>query len=81
MIIKPVMATILMGLSVFFAHGELINLGFSPNMATLAAVALGAVIYAFFLIVIGGVRRDDMETLPGGRRIIMILNKFGAFRR
>jgi stage V sporulation protein B len=81
MIIKPVMATILMGSFVFFAHGEFMSLGFGQNMATLFAVTSGAIIYLFFLIVIGGVRRDDMEMLPGGRRIITILNKFGVFRR
>ncbi|HHW01926.1 MAG TPA: polysaccharide biosynthesis protein [Thermoanaerobacterales bacterium] len=81
MIIRPVMATILMGISVYFAHGELMNLGFGRDMATLFAVILGAIIYVFFLIVMGGVRRDDISMLPGGRRIVMILNKFGTFRR
>jgi len=81
MIIRPVMATILMGISVFFTHAELINMGFGANMATLAAVASGSVIYILFLIVIGGVRRDDLEMLPGGRRIVAVFNKFGAFRR
>ncbi|MCR4432296.1 MAG: polysaccharide biosynthesis protein [Tepidanaerobacteraceae bacterium] len=81
MIIRPVMATILMGIAVFFTHGELVNLGIGRNMATLAAVACGAAIYVIFLIIIGGLRRDDLEMLPGGRRIIAVLNKFGAFRR
>lgn len=80
-IIKPIMATLLMGASVLFAHSELMAAGLSQNMATLVAVAMGAVIYGVFLLLIGGLKKNDIEFLPGGRRIIGLLNRFGLYRR
>ncbi|MDI3481201.1 MAG: stage sporulation protein [Tepidanaerobacteraceae bacterium] len=81
LILKPAVATTLMGIGVYFTYDKLVNMGFGRNMVTLAAVASGAVIYVVFLVLIGGVRRGDLEMLPGGRRVIAVLSKFGAFRR
>jgi len=81
MIIKPIMATILMAGSALLAHREFMAVGLSQNMATVAAVALGAVVYGVFLLLIGGLKKSDIEFLPGGSKIIRLLNKIGLYRR
>jgi stage V sporulation protein B len=81
MIIKPVMATLLMGAAVRFAFGGLMAYGLSQNMATLVSIVFGVAVYGISLLVIGGVKKDDLAILPGGRSIIVFLNKFGNFRR
>jgi len=81
MIIKPIMATLLMAASALLTHRELMGAGLSQNMATLAAVAFGAVIYGLFLLIIGALKKSDIEFLPGGGKIIKLLNKLGLYRR
>lgn len=81
MVIKPAIAAAIMGIGVKFAHSELMLIGFSQNKATIVAIALGVIIYALALILMGGLRKEDLELLPGGRRIVTVLKKFGAFRR
>ncbi len=81
MVIKPVFAAGLMGAGVTIAHGKFMAFGLTQNKATILAIALGALIYSLVLPLIGGLKKNDLELLPGGERIIMILNKIGAFRR
>jgi stage V sporulation protein B len=81
MVLKPVFAAGLMGAGVSLAHGKLMALGLTQNKATTLAIALGALIYTLVLLLIGGLKKNDLELLPGGERIVMFLNKFGAFRR
>ena len=80
-VFKPAFAAGLMAVSVSFVHGKLMASGLTQNKATVFAIALGAVIYTIVLLCIGGLRKNDLELLPGGRRVVMFLNKFGAFRR
>lgn len=81
MVFKPAFAAAIMGAGVHLAHGQLMILGFSQNKATVLAIALGVVLYALVLLLIGGLKQKDLELLPGGRQVVMLLKKFGAFRR
>jgi stage V sporulation protein B len=81
MIVKPLLASVLMGAVAGFAHLKLVAAGISSNMATLSAIALGAVVYAAVMLIIGGVKKDDLELIPGGKKVINFISKFGATRR
>ncbi|NLZ53460.1 MAG: polysaccharide biosynthesis protein [Thermoanaerobacteraceae bacterium] len=81
MVFKPALAAAIMGAGVNFAHGKLMLFSFSQNQATVLAIALGVVIYALVLLLIGGLKKNDLELLPGGRQVVILLKKFGAFRR
>jgi stage V sporulation protein B len=81
MIIRPALATLLMGLAVTFGYGELLALGLGGKKATLVAIALGILTYPVLLLILGGVKREDLELLPGGHKLIKFLNRFGAMRR
>lgn len=81
MVVKPTFAAALMGVSVKFIHVKFMAVGLTQNKATIAAIAFGALIYVVILLLIGGIRKNDLELLPGGQRIAWFLNKFGVFRR
>ena len=80
-VLKPVFVAGLMGIGVNFAHKKFISLSFAQNQATVLAITLGAIIYTIVLLYIGGFRKNDLELLPGGYKIVMFLDKFGVFRR
>jgi len=80
MVIKPAFAAGLMGVGVYLAHGKFMAFGLTQNKATILAIALGAAIYSIVLIAIGGIKKKDLELLPGGQRLVMLLSKFGVFR-
>ncbi|HHY04062.1 MAG TPA: stage V sporulation protein B [Thermoanaerobacterales bacterium] len=81
MIIKPVIASAGMGAAVYFAYENMVVQGLSQNKSTFVAIVIGAFIYALLLFIIGGVQRQDLEVLPGGQRIVGLLDKFAIFRR
>ncbi|HHX24754.1 MAG: putative polysaccharide biosynthesis protein [Tepidanaerobacteraceae bacterium] len=81
MVIKPVLASIFMGAGVELAYGSLVVYGFPQNKATIVTIAFGALVYAISLLLIGGIKKTDLELLPGGKRIIGIISKFKLFRR
>jgi len=81
MIIKPVLASTIMGIAVRFSYGELLARGLGQNKVTIAAIAVGGIVYSLVLLLIGGIKRNDLEFLPGGSKIAGLLNKLGFFRR
>lgn len=81
MFIKPIIATSLMGVSVNFIFERLIHFGTSQNKATLMGIALGGFSYIVYLFLLGGLDKSDFEILPGGKKLVRVLNKLGFFRR
>jgi len=81
MVFKPAFAAAIMGAGVNLVHGQFMIIGFSQNKATALAIAIGVVIYAFVLLLIGGLKENDLKLLPGGSKFVMFLQKYGAFRR
>jgi len=81
MAIKPAVAAAAMGAGVKLAHGQLVVFGFSQNKATVVAIALGVILYAGVLLLIGGLKESDLRIIPGGRKVAVLLQKFGIFRR
>jgi stage V sporulation protein B len=80
-VIKPAVASIIMGITVLFSYNRLMSSGFSNSIATLISIGIGVILYVVLLLAIGAFKQDDLELLPGGQRILLMLNKFGVFRR
>lgn len=79
-LIKPVIAVIAMSISVLFIYGRLTNI-LGNRLTTLIAVSVGIMIYGLMLLATGGITKADFQMIPGGNRIIKILNRLGLMRR
>jgi stage V sporulation protein B len=78
-ILKPVIAVIVMALSVHFSYGFFENM-IGSNRATLLAIVVGVIVYAVVLLAIGAVNRDDFDVLPGGNKLGKVLHKLKLIR-
>jgi stage V sporulation protein B len=79
-IFKPVLAVGVMGLFAYFAIPYFSTL-ISESMATVLTIAASGIIYILLLFVFGALKKDDMEFIPGGSRIIRFMNKIGLWSR
>lgn len=77
--VKPVIATVVMAISVFFSY-ELFEGVFGGNKATLLSIAVGIIIYAAMLLIVGAVNRHDLEMMPGGRKLGQVLTRLKLIR-
>lgn len=81
MLIAPGIACVVMAFSVNFSYVASVQLTHSSNLSTLAAIAVGVLVYSVCLGLTGGLKREDVEILPGiGRRVASILQKLGLLR-
>jgi len=76
MLIKPLCAALVMG-AVTLMFYNMVS-GFMPGsrIVTIASIAVGAVIYLVSVIVIKGVKREDVLNMPKGEKIAGILTKY-----
>ncbi|MDD4688399.1 MAG: polysaccharide biosynthesis protein [Eubacteriales bacterium] len=78
--IRPVLATVSMGICVLFVYGQLVNLGISVKLACLIAASFGAVIYGIMIFVFKALRREELELLPKGDKLVRIFEKIHFIR-
>lgn len=72
--IKPCIAAVIMGVCAFASHKLLV--GYLGNsIATLAAIMVGGIVYVILIFVIKAITVDELETMPGGRKIAKIVRK------
>jgi stage V sporulation protein B len=76
MLIKPLCAALVMGAVTILFYNMLS--GFIPGsrLVTLAAIAVGAVVYLIAIIVVKGIKREDVLNMPKGDKIAGILTKY-----
>lgn len=74
--LRPCIAAGVMGVCAFAAHKLFV--GFLGNsVATLAAIMVGAVVYAILIFSVKAITVDEVETtLPGGTKIAKVVRKF-----
>jgi stage V sporulation protein B len=86
---KPFIAAVLCAVTAFAAHGIIVRL--FPNalgefsetianidtVATLVGVALGALVYLIVILLLKGIVKSDLVTLPKGEKIAKTLEKYG----
>lgn len=84
---KPILAAFGMGVAVILVYNRLAQLlsPFDPaaanKVATLAAIAAGALIYPLLLMLLGGMKRDDLLLIPKvGARLVVIAEKLHLLR-
>lgn len=79
-LIRPIVAVIAMGISALFTYNSLIAMTQSNSIATLTAITVGALLYGLMLIAVGGIKKDDIEMMPKGDKILKLFNRFGLLK-
>ncbi|MEG1500430.1 MAG: polysaccharide biosynthesis protein [Clostridiales bacterium] len=70
--VKPFLAALIMGLAALISY-NLLEIFLYPNIATIIAILLSAIVYLLVLLAIKGINKDDILMLPGGRKLAAIL--------
>jgi len=76
-LVRPGAATLGMAVVVLLAM-RMFDLGRGAN--TLIVVLIGVIVYVVLAFVFGAIRREDMETVPGGKKVERALLKLGVWR-
>jgi stage V sporulation protein B len=80
-LVRPLLALVVMALMVNGSYWGAVE-AIGNSLATLIAIALGALVYAVALLLVGGIRERDLEMVPRiGPRIAKTLRKVGLLRR
>ena len=72
--VKPVFSSIVMGIAVFFVYKLCSALG--NTAATLVSVFVGVVVYTVLILVTKNLSPEDLETLPMGKKLSVILKRY-----
>ena len=70
--IKPILATACMGLFVYFAMPHVAS-GEYSRLMTIGVILVAIVVYVLFAFLVGAINQEDMEYLPGGKRLSSIM--------
>ena len=70
--LKPLFASLLMGVAVWSVHGLLSPL-LGSTLAVLGAIGLGVILYAVLVVVLRAISREDLSLMPKGEKIAKIL--------
>lgn len=71
--VKPLLASLVMGLSCYvFFHTFMLMSGHN-TVSVLMSIMLGILVYAVFMILIRGFRKEDLKMLPMGNRLVRML--------
>lgn len=76
MIIKPLCAALVMGAVTLTFYNMVSNLIPGSRLITLCSITVGAVVYLGVVLVIKGVKREDVLNMPMGEKIAGILTKY-----
>lgn len=77
--IKPILATACMGLTVYVMIPHAAS-GEYSRLMTIGVILIAIVVYAFFTFFFGAINKDDMEYLPGGKRITSTMIRLGIWK-
>ena len=73
-VIKPLITVVTMYVVVKLVYG--VTVGFLGNaLSTLVSIAIGGLVYGLVLIGIGGIRKEEILTMPKGEKIYSVLRK------
>ena len=77
-LIKPVLATAIMGICSYFTYSTLRGI-ITPNLATIIAIVVAIIIYGLSIIVLRIFTKDEILEMPSGSKIYKILKKIGIY--
>lgn len=78
MLIKPVIATAIMGVATYFTYAALAAR--SNTIATLVSVVVAIVVYCIVLLLVKAIGPDDLKFIPGGGKLTKVMKKLKVWR-
>ncbi|MGX4601526.1 putative polysaccharide biosynthesis protein [Faecalimicrobium sp. JNUCC 81] len=78
-VIKPLITVLTMFVVVKLGYGLLSGI-IGGKLATVVAIAIGAVVYGLVLLFIGGIKKEEVLTMPKGDKIYKLLKKLNLMR-
>ena len=72
--IKPLIIVLIMFISVKLSYGFMIGI-MGNALTTLVSIAIGIIVYVISTIVLGGIRKNEILSIPKGDRIYKVLRK------
>lgn len=77
---KPLICGAICGLSAFGCNSLLALVGLSGSLATLVSIAFAALVYVVMLFLIRAITKEDIISMPKGKKLLKVLEKFGLMR-
>lgn len=77
-IIKPVIATAIMGICSYFIYSNLLGI-IGGKLATIIAIGIAVIIYALAIIALKVFSKEEVTMIPQGDKIVKILEKFKIY--
>ena len=79
MILGPIIAGVLMGISVYFAN-QWMNTVMGQSLSTVISIILGVIIYVLIIFIMKILKKEDILMIPFGTKIYPILVKLKIYR-
>lgn len=80
-VIKPLLTVATMFASVKLSYTLIANIsGLGNTIGTIISIVIGAIVYVFVLLGLGGISKDEMLMLPKGNKIYSFLRKRNIMR-
>lgn len=73
--IKPIISVSIMGLTALYTYNKLMVLFTSNFISTILTIVVSGLIYIIIIILIGGIKEEDIKMLPKGEKILRIINR------
>lgn len=77
-VIKPVLATAIMGICSYFIYSNLLGI-ISAKLATIVAIATAVIIYALAIIALKVFNKKEIGMMPAGDKICKLLEKLKIY--
>ena len=77
-VIKPIIATAIMGICSYFIYNQIVGI-ISNNLATIIAIFAAVVIYTLAVFALKIFSREEIEMMPGGNKIGIVLEKLKIY--
>ena len=77
-VIKPVLATAIMGICSYFIYSNLLGI-INGKLATIIAIIIAIVIYALAIIALKVFKKEEILMMPAGNKICKLLERLKIY--
>ena len=76
MVVKPILASIIMGAGALLAYNVIGKILPGSRITTIFAIGFGGIVYVFALILVRCLKKEDILNLPKGRQLASVMEKY-----